>query len=296
VSRSVRTRRSPARGTSTTTQGGLRLLLILAVGVGIALWVVGCDRSPSEAAKFMSSIPGCSGISTQGGDSLDDNTVSEGNCTLSDGSDLDVYIWGDGDTSDLEQYVYINASSGQCCIVGTTPVPWAISLNTIMAVDDDWTSVETALHGQTVTNPPASWSAGVGPVPIPPGPKPPPSRSPSPSPTSSSPSPPPSASPSPSPSPSAAPPQVAPPQPPASSSAAGAWCTATASVYNAEYNWNNVYVHSNQPYTDATASADGHSWSYETNGSGYALIYLNGPPPGAEITVAVGGATCTTSD
>ncbi len=76
----------------------------------------------------------------------------------------------------------------------------------------------------------------------------------------------------------------------------GASCTATASVYNAAKNWNNVYVHSNQPYQNATASADGDSWSYETNGSGYALIYLNGPPPGALITVTVGGATCTTSD
>ncbi len=76
----------------------------------------------------------------------------------------------------------------------------------------------------------------------------------------------------------------------------GAWCTATASVYYAKYNWNNVYVNSNQAYTDATASADGYSWSYETNGNGYALIYLNGPPPGAEITVTVGAATCYTSD
>ncbi|MGP0028042.1 MAG: hypothetical protein ACLPKE_32495 [Streptosporangiaceae bacterium] len=67
-------------------------------------------------------------------------------------------------------------------------------------------------------------------------------------------------------------------------------------MYYAPDDENNVYVYSNQPYTDATASADGHSWSYETNGSGYALIYLNGPPPGAEITVSVGGATCTTSD
>ncbi len=56
-----------------------------------------------------------------------------------------------------------------------------------------------------------------------------------------------------------------------------------------------MYVHSNQPYTDATASADGYSFGYETDGSGYALIYLNGPPPGALITVTVGGATCTTS-
>ena len=38
------------------------------------------------------------------------------------------------------------------------------------------------------------------------------------------------------------------------------------------------------------------SHSYRTNDSGYALIYLNGPPPGARITVTVGGATCTTSD
>ena len=76
----------------------------------------------------------------------------------------------------------------------------------------------------------------------------------------------------------------------------GAWCTATASVYNAAYDENNVYVHSNQPYTTATASADGYSHSYETNGSGYALVYLNGPPPGVTITVRVGGASCTASD
>jgi hypothetical protein len=43
-------------------------------------------------------------------------------------------------------------------------------------------------------------------------------------------------------------------------------------------------------------SADGYSHSYRTNGSGYALIYLNGPPAGATITVTVGGAACTTSD
>jgi hypothetical protein len=92
--------------------------------------------------------------------------------------------------------------------------------------------------------------------------------------------------------PVAAPTQAAPPP----TSASSAQCRATASVYYAPDDENNVYVYSNQPYTDATASADGHSWSYETNSSGYALIYLNGPPPGALITVTVGGATCTTSD
>jgi cardiolipin synthase len=76
----------------------------------------------------------------------------------------------------------------------------------------------------------------------------------------------------------------------------GAKCTATASVYDASRDENNVYVYSNQPEKEATATADGYSYSYKTNGSGYALIYLNGPPPGVRITVTVGGATCTTSD
>jgi hypothetical protein len=107
-----------------------------------------------------------------------------------------------------------------------------------------------------------------------------------------SPSPSPSPSAAPAPPPSSAPAPVSTTPPPA----AAAWCTATASVYDASRNWNNVYVNSNQPYRSATASADGYSWSYETNGSGYAEIYLNGPPPGVLITVTVGGATCTTSD
>jgi len=89
------------------------------------------------------------------------------------------------------------------------------------------------------------------------------------------------------------------PYSPAPARAAGsgaAWCTATASVYNASDDENNVYVHSNQPDQDATAAAAGYSHTYRTDGSGYALIYLNGPAPGARITVTVGGATCTTSD
>ncbi len=76
----------------------------------------------------------------------------------------------------------------------------------------------------------------------------------------------------------------------------GAWCTATATIYNAHGNENNVYVLSNQPFQDATATAGGYSRTYRTDGSGYALIYLNGPPPGESISVTVGGATCTTRD
>lgn len=78
--------------------------------------------------------------------------------------------------------------------------------------------------------------------------------------------------------------------------ASSASCKATATVYMANYDENNVYVYSNQPYTTATASADSYSHSWETSGSGYALIYLNGPSPGALITVRVGRATCTASD
>ena len=78
--------------------------------------------------------------------------------------------------------------------------------------------------------------------------------------------------------------------------ASGAECTATATVYNASKDENDVTVHSNQPDKDATATAAGHSKTYKTDSSGYALIYLNGPPPGSRITVTVGGATCATSD
>jgi hypothetical protein len=83
---------------------------------------------------------------------------------------------------------------------------------------------------------------------------------------------------------------------PAPTTGPGARCTATASIYDARDDENNVYVHSNQPGQSATASAAGYSHSYETDSSGYALIYLNGPPPGAHITVTVGSATCATSD
>jgi cardiolipin synthase len=83
---------------------------------------------------------------------------------------------------------------------------------------------------------------------------------------------------------------------PARAQTPGAKCTATARVYRAADDENDVYVHSNQPHRSATATAGRYSHSYQTNGSGYALIYLNGPPPGARITVTVGGATCTTSD
>jgi hypothetical protein len=103
------------------------------------------------------------------------------------------------------------------------------------------------------------------------------------------PSPSPTAPSTPSPSPSAKPTHTSPPT-------SGAWCTATATVYDASRDWNDVYVNSNQPDTSVTASADGYSHTWVTDSSGYADVYLDGPPPGVLITVTVGGATCTTSD
>jgi hypothetical protein len=69
--------------------------------------------------------------------------------------------------------------------------------------------------------------------------------------------------------------------------------TATASVYDAAKNENEN--DSNQPDQEATAKANGYSGSYETDGAGYALLSLNGPLPGAQVTVSVGGAICATT-
>ena len=104
-----------------------------------------------------------------------------------------------------------------------------------------------------------------------------------------SPSPSPTATSTPSPSPSPKPTHTSPPP-------SGAWCTATATVYDASRKWNDVYVNSNQPDTPVAASSDGYSHTWGTDSSGYADVYLDGPPPDVLITVTVGGATCTTSD
>jgi hypothetical protein len=79
-------------------------------------------------------------------------------------------------------------------------------------------------------------------------------------------------------------------------SSAGARCTASASAssdgYAGDYD---VFVHSNEPDTKATASDAGDSWSHETDGAGYAEIYLWDTSSGETITVSVGYASCTTS-
>ena len=76
----------------------------------------------------------------------------------------------------------------------------------------------------------------------------------------------------------------------------GAWCMASASNANDGYPEDeNVYIHSNQPYTEATASSPGDTWSDETNGAGSVTILLYYTPAGSPISVKVGAASCSTT-
>ena len=74
----------------------------------------------------------------------------------------------------------------------------------------------------------------------------------------------------------------------------GAWCTAAAS-YSSEYGDYDVYVHSNQPDQDVTATSGSYSKNWHTDSSGNADVYLRGPGQGDPITVRVGNATCSTT-
>jgi hypothetical protein len=76
----------------------------------------------------------------------------------------------------------------------------------------------------------------------------------------------------------------------------GAWCSASASNANDGYPEDeNVYITSNQPYTEATASSPGNTWSDETNGAGSVTILLYWTPAGDPISVTVGAASCSTT-
>ena len=70
-------------------------------------------------------------------------------------------------------------------------------------------------------------------------------------------------------------------------------CSVSASWDGSYQDWN-VYVQGPAD-VDATATADGHSYSYYTNSSGYADIYLYAPESAAGDTVRVtaGSASCT---
>ncbi len=83
---------------------------------------------------------------------------------------------------------------------------------------------------------------------------------------------------------------------PAATTVAGAlaWCRASAAPsadgYSGDYD---VFIHSNQPDTEATATDAGDTWSHPTDGSGYADVRLWHTSPGEHISVTVGTASCS---
>jgi hypothetical protein len=81
-----------------------------------------------------------------------------------------------------------------------------------------------------------------------------------------------------------------------SAASSRAWCTATASSANDGYAGDyDVYVTSNQPGQDATASDANDTWSHDTSSTGAATITLWYTSAGETITVTVGGASCSTT-
>jgi hypothetical protein len=159
------------------------LLVILAIlGVIILVVVQVVHFGPSgPALVIMKKIPGCTNITTDGGGSLDDNTISEGSCQLADGTNVNVYVWMAGDITDQHDYVYQNASNCTAssssvfpvpdgCFVGNNPRLWFIDVATgsflsRSGAESDWTPIENALAVTPVTKVPASWCSTICPVP-----------------------------------------------------------------------------------------------------------------------------------
>jgi hypothetical protein len=83
-------------------------------------------------------------------------------------------------------------------------------------------------------------------------------------------------------------------QPSAPAGTGSGRCSVTAS-YNSRYGDWDVYVHSNQPDTTATARSGPYSHHHDTDSTGYADVYLRGPSSGQRITVTVGPAECSTT-
>ena len=153
----------------------MRTKIIAALIALAALALAGCGTAPAQT--ILSRIRGCTGIWTASGSSLDDNTVSEGGCSLPDGTLLNIYVWEDN--IDQHDYVYQNDPCGPMevvnppapdgCIVGNRPLPWFVDVGSSggawVVAESDWAKVAAALHGQIVTKIPASWCNTNCPVP-----------------------------------------------------------------------------------------------------------------------------------
>jgi hypothetical protein len=77
---------------------------------------------------------------------------------------------------------------------------------------------------------------------------------------------------------------------------AAAWCKAYSVAYSGHPGDFDIHVSSDEPYKSATAHSATDTYSYETNGSGSAVIYLWYQHGGEAVTVTVGPAVCHTTD
>ncbi len=168
--------------------GCLTALLVIAIIITVVVVAIVNSGPSGPALAVMQKIHGCTSIKTWGGNSLDDNTVSEGSCQLYDGTNVNVYVWASFDVADQHDYVYQSDSncvppsvatigfgnSPDGCFVGSNPQPWFIDVATSNFVasgaESDWAPVENGLadHGVTaihVTKAPLSWCSTVCPYP-----------------------------------------------------------------------------------------------------------------------------------
>ena len=175
---SAKMQAAQAPGKSTSIVVGCLLLLVvilLVVGgiiTGIVLLVAKGHRDAGYPAKGMlARIPGCT-VTAASDHDLPSNETSAAKCTLDDNALVEIWTWSNNppDTTDQQEWAYSESHpfvqlgpTPDCCIVGTSPAPWVAEISgdeTYVASvrASDWSTVQVALDGQVVTNPPASWS------------------------------------------------------------------------------------------------------------------------------------------
>lgn len=159
--------------TEQRTGCGCLILLFIILAILYAVFHHGNNGGSggNAAQALLSQISGCGNISATGGNSLDDNTVAEGSCDLTDGTAVQVYVWAAGDDLDEHDYVYWQSGCGSSsspatdgCFTSSDPAhPWFIDV-TGKSVSD-WTPVESAFGVLSVTSVPDSWCSRNCPLP-----------------------------------------------------------------------------------------------------------------------------------
>jgi hypothetical protein len=112
----------------------LRARLVVAVVFCTLFGVAGCGGAPAPAGILMGKIHGCINVVTSGGSKQDDNTISEGQCSLpadryGNGPAISVWVWPKGDVADHRRFISQNMMADDCYISGSRPSPWFADLN-----------------------------------------------------------------------------------------------------------------------------------------------------------------------